>query len=63
MVQSVEAETREIMRDHFQTRLPQLKVRRVNDVCYVDTFFSSLPSIRGYTLKKKFERIIQVNLL
>ena len=49
MVQSVEAETREIMRDHFQTRLPQLKVRRVNDVCYVDTFFSSLPSIRGYT--------------
>jgi hypothetical protein len=26
MVKSVEAETREIMRDHFQTRLPQLKV-------------------------------------
>lgn len=49
MVKSVESETRAIMRDHFQTRLPELKVRRVNDVCYVDTFFSSVPSICGYT--------------
>ena len=48
LVPSVEAETREMMRDHFQTRLPELKIRRVNDVCYVDTFFSSIPSIRGY---------------
>ncbi len=49
MVKSVESETREIMRDHFQTRFPELKVRRVNDICYVDTFFSSIPSIRGFT--------------
>jgi hypothetical protein len=49
LVPSVEAETREIMRDHFMTLLPELKVRRVNDMCYVDTFFSSIPSIRGYT--------------
>ena len=49
LVPSVEAETREIMRDHFQTRLPELKVRRVNDVCYVDTFFSSIMSVRGFT--------------
>jgi transposase InsO family protein len=49
MVPTVEAETREIMRDHLQTRLPQLKVRRVNDRCYVDTFFSSVPSVRGFT--------------
>jgi hypothetical protein len=49
LVKSVESETREIMRDHFQTRLPELKVRRVNDICYVDTFFSSVTSIRGYT--------------
>jgi hypothetical protein len=48
LVASVESETREVMRDHFQTRLPELKVRRVNDVCYVDTFFSSIPSVRGY---------------
>ena len=41
MIPSVEAETRKIMReDHFQTRLPERKVRRVNDTCYdVDTFF------------------------
>ncbi|KAI2510964.1 Reverse transcriptase (RNA-dependent DNA polymerase) [Fragilaria crotonensis] len=49
LVPSVESETREIMRDHFQTRLPQLKVRRSNDICYVDTFFSSITSVRGYT--------------
>lgn len=49
LVPSIEAETREVMRDHFQTRLPELKVRRVNDTCYVDTFFSSVPSARGYT--------------
>jgi hypothetical protein len=49
LVPTVEAETREIMRDHFQTRLPQLKVRRINDTCYVDTFFSSIPSVRGFT--------------
>ena len=48
LVTTVEAETREVMRDHFQTRLPELKVRRVNDTCYVDTFFASVPSIRGY---------------
>ena len=49
LIPTVEAETREIMRDHLRTRLPQLKVRRVNDRCYVDTFFSSVPSIRGFT--------------
>lgn len=30
LVPTVETETWEIMRDHFQTRLPELKVRRVN---------------------------------
>ena len=49
LVPSMELETREIMRDQFQTRLPELKVRWVNDVCYVDTFFSSLPLVRGFT--------------
>jgi hypothetical protein len=39
IIPTVEAETREIMRDHLQTRLPQLKVCQVNDRCYVDTFF------------------------
>jgi hypothetical protein len=49
LVPTVEAESREIMRDHFQTRLPELRVRRVNDTCCVDTFFSSIPSVRGFT--------------
>lgn len=49
LVPTVESETREIMRDHLQTRLPELKVRRMNDTCHVDTFFSSIPSVRGYT--------------
>lgn len=49
LVPSVEAESREVMRDHFHTRIPELKVRRVNDTCYVDTFFSSIPSVRGFT--------------
>jgi hypothetical protein len=49
MVKSVKSETREIMHDHFQTRLPELKVRRVNDICYMETFFSSAPLLRGFT--------------
>lgn len=48
MVPSVEAETREIMRDHLNTRLPELKVKRINDQMNVDTFFSSVKSVRGY---------------
>jgi hypothetical protein len=48
LIPSVEEETREIMRDHFHTQLPELKVRRVNDTCYVETFFSSIPSVCGY---------------
>ena len=31
MVPTVEAETREYMRDHFKTRLPMLRPHRVND--------------------------------
>ena len=49
LVPTVEADTREMMRDHFQTRLPEEKVHRVNDTCYVDTFFSSTPSVRGFS--------------
>ena len=48
LVPTVEAETREMMRDHFQTRLPELKVRYVNYTCYVDTFFLSYTSVRGF---------------
>ena len=46
---SLLSETRSIMRDHLNTRVPELKFRRVNDTMYVDTFFSSVQSVRGYT--------------
>mmetsp|Transcript_52228 Transcript_52228/g.78006 ORF Transcript_52228/g.78006 Transcript_52228/m.78006 type:complete len:1156 (-) Transcript_52228:781-4248(-) len=36
------------MRDHIKSRFPELKVKRVNDRCYTDTFFSSIPSVRGF---------------
>ena len=48
LVPSVEAETREIMRDHFKSRLPSLRHKRIRDKCYLDTFFSSVVSVRGY---------------
>ena len=37
------------MRDHFQTRSPEQKVRRMNDPCYVDTYVLPLLSVQGYT--------------
>jgi len=48
MVNTVEAETREYMRDHLKTRLPMLRPIRINDTCFHDVFFSSVRSIRGY---------------
>ena len=36
------------MRDHFCTRTLPLRLPRVNDICYVDTFFSSVLSAQGY---------------
>ena len=42
MVNTLEVETRHIMRDHLKTRIPCMKLRRVNDICYRDTFFSSV---------------------
>ena len=47
-VKTLQAETREYMRDHYKTRVFATRPRRINDVCYSDTFFSSLRSIRGY---------------
>ena len=40
MVPSAQAETREVMCDHFQTRLPEFKIMRRNDILCMDTFFS-----------------------
>ena len=48
MIQTLQAETREYMRDHYKTRVWALRPRRINDTCYSDTFFSSIRSVRGY---------------
>ena len=48
MVQTMEAETRDYMRNHKKTRVWALRPRRINDTCYSDTFFSSVVSIRKY---------------
>ena len=48
MIQTLQAETREYMRDHYKTRVWALRPRRINDICYSDTFFSAIASVRGY---------------
>jgi hypothetical protein len=49
MVDTDEAETQEHMQDHLVSRLPELKVHRINDSACVDTFFSSITSVWGFT--------------
>ena len=48
MVQILQAESREYLRDYYKTRVWALRPYRINDVMYSDTFFSSIPSIRGF---------------
>jgi len=54
MVQTLQAETREYLRDHYKTRVWALRPKRINDICYSDTFFSSTVSIRGYKCFQMF---------
>ena len=54
MVKSLEAETREYMRDHYKTRSLATRPRRLSDRMYSDTFFSSVPSIRGFKCFQMF---------
>ena len=64
MVKTLQAETREYMRDHYKTRTWPLRPRRIDDVMYSDTFFSNIKSVRGYKCFQlfaykysKFERV------
>ena len=54
LVKTLEAETREYMRDHRAQRVYSIRPKRINDTLYSDTFFSSLPSIRGYRMFQMF---------
>ena len=48
LVQKLESETKEYIQDHYKIRVWAPRPHRINDVLYTDTFFSSVPSIRGY---------------
>ena len=48
-VNSVEAETREYIHDHWASWLPMLRPLLINDTCFQDVFFSSVNSIQSYT--------------
>ena len=49
MVTTLQAESREYIRDYYKTRVWCLRLRRIDDVCYSDTFFSSITSVRNYS--------------
>ncbi len=51
MVTSLQAKTR---RDHYKTRVWALRPKRINDTMYSDTFFSHIPSCRGYKMFQLF---------
>ena len=50
LIKTVEAENRELMRDHRVTRCYPLRPHRINNICYTDTFFSTMTSVQGYTM-------------
>ena len=48
-ITSTEGEIGEYMRDYHKTHVFALQSRRLDDTLYVDCFFSSIRSIRGFT--------------
>ena len=54
LVQTLQAETREYMRDHYKTRVWALRPQRLNDTMYSDTFFSSVRYVYGYKCFQMF---------
>jgi len=57
LVKTVEAETREIMRDHYKARLYPLRPHRLNEWMAMDTFQSTVTSVRGYKYFQLFSMI------
>ena len=54
LVKTLQAESREYLRDYHKTRAHPLKPIRVDDVMFSDTFFSNTTSIRGYKMFQMF---------
>ena len=51
MIKTLQAESREYLRDYYKTRVWALRPYMINDVMYSDTFFSFITSIRGFKCK------------
>ena len=54
MVATLQAESRKYLRDYYKTRVWCLRPRRIDDFCYLDTFFSSTTSIRNFSCFQLF---------
>ena len=54
MITTLQAETREYMRDSTAARAFSLRPYRIDDTLYSDTFFSGITSIRGYKCFQMF---------
>ena len=54
LVKTLQAETREYMHAHYKTRVWTLSPRRINDIMYSDTFFSSGASVCRYKCFQMF---------
>ena len=48
-VDSANCKNREIMRDHCLACLMPLRPHQINDVCFIDAFFSALHLMQGFT--------------
>ena len=59
MIKTLQSEKRDYVRDHYKTRIWALRPKRINDVCYSDTFFSCVVSIHGF----KFFQMFSFNYL
>ena len=54
MISTLQAETREYMRDSIQARAQALRPHRIDDTLFSDTFYSGVVSIRGYKCFQMF---------
>ena len=51
---NVEAENKRVGRRHYKSRFPALKEKRINDLFYLDTFFSSEKGVDSSTCSQLF---------
>ena len=54
MITTLQSETRDYRRDYYKTCVWSLRPRRIDNVCYLNTFVSSMVSIRGLKCFQNF---------